>query len=167
MNNKIFALITILLIVVGAVGLSLGFWLYVTNKIPGHPGYIALPAAPPPSSTIQPTSTQPTNNNSISANPTSSANSASATDVKFTGTIQTVVNQQPVDGDLRIKVNGMWIIIGGGEMETSNSGVVIGFDLNDVQSNVGKTAEVYAKKTGYDQSLTILGNSKYYVKVIQ
>jgi hypothetical protein len=89
-------------------------------------------------------------------------------EVKLTGAIQSIVNQQPVDGNLRVKINNTWIIIGGGEMAEPNTGTVIGMDLNrDLQFYVGKKAEVYARKTGYDQSLTILGNSKYYLKIIQ
>ena len=95
-------------------------------------------------------------------------NSASQTqDVRFTGVIQTVDNQQPVDGNLRVKINDVWIIIGGGEMPVPKPGLVVGFDFNNVQSNVGKRAEVYAKTTGYDQSLTILDGSEYYLKIIQ
>jgi len=94
-------------------------------------------------------------------------NATQTTDVRLTGTIQTVVNQQPVDGNLRVKVNDTWIIIGGGEMPVPNPGVVTGFDFNNVEVNVGKKAEVYAKRTGYDQGLTILEDSKYYLKIVQ
>ena len=101
---------------------------------------------------------------------TNNKNATRATmDVKFTGTIQAVDNQQPVDGDLRVKVNDMWIIIGGGEMILPNEeAVLIGFDSNvNPQTYVGKKAEVYAKKTDFDQILTILGGGKYYFKIIQ
>ena|SRR3989338_1843004 len=90
-----------------------------------------------------------------------------ASEVKLNGLIQVVDNQQPTDGNLRVKINDMWVIIGGGEMPISNQGKVIGFDFNNLESNVGKRAEVYGKKIVYSQSLTILESNKYYLKIIQ
>lgn len=104
------------------------------------------------------------NTQSVATSTTTSNNTTQTTeDIKFTGTIQAVDNKQPVDGNLLVKINDIWIVIGG----ESNTGVVIGFDLDNVQANVGKKAEVSARKTGYDQSLTILGDSKYYLKIVQ
>ncbi len=89
-------------------------------------------------------------------------------DYRMTGVIQSVINQQSVDGDLTVMINNRWVIIGGGEMQEPNNGTLIGFNLNvDSQIYVGKTAEVYAKNTGYGDNLTILGDSKYYLKIIQ
>lgn len=91
----------------------------------------------------------------------------SSDEVRLTGVIQMIDNKQPVDGNLRVKVNNIWITIGGGEMAEPNGGTLIGMDLNrDLQFYVGKKAEIYARKTGYDQSLTILGNNKYYLKIV-
>lgn len=103
-----------------------------------------------------------------STTPINDTTQSSVGDYQMTGTIQSVVNKQPVDGDLRVMINDRWVIIGGGEMQEPNNGVLIGFDLNvNPQIYVGKTAEVYAKNTGYDDNLTILGDNKYYLKIIK
>lgn len=96
---------------------------------------------------------------------TTSTSTTTGDEVRLTGVIQAIDNQQPVDGNLMVQINGTWVIIGGGGMVTSDQGQVIGFDLNNIDSNVGKTAEVFARKSGYGQSLTILTNNKYYIKV--
>jgi hypothetical protein len=88
-------------------------------------------------------------------------------DITLTGIIQAVNNQQPIDGNLKVEINNTWIVIGGGEIAKSNQGRIIDFDLNNMQANVGKKAEVFAKKSDYDRSLTILGDSKYYIKIIK
>jgi hypothetical protein len=102
----------------------------------------------------------------VSTNP-----SQASSDMEFTGTIQAVKNEQPYDGPLSIEVNDKWIIIGGGEMApNASNGSVIGFDSNTpFENNVGKKVEVYAAKIAPENqnNLTILGDSKYYVKLVQ
>lgn len=93
---------------------------------------------------------------------------SSGSDVKMVGTIQAIKNEEGYDGWFSIEVNNVWIIVGGGEpAPNAQNGSVIGLDLNDIQRSVGKKVEVFAAKIGPQYSgLTILGDSRYYVKAI-
>lgn len=90
-------------------------------------------------------------------------------EIIITGTITEVQNFQPFDGDLRVLVDGKWVIIGGGRGVGNNNGVWVGFDTSvPMENNKGSKVEIFAKKNEYvENGYTILGDSKYYIKIIK
>jgi len=105
-------------------------------------------------------------NNSVTS-PSSTENSQTSSELKFSGIIQEIKNEQPFDGPLSLKVDGKWVIIDGGlTPATSDKGVVSGLNLNALESNVGTRVEVYAEKTD-DGNLSILSSRKYYVRALR
>lgn len=107
--------------------------------------------------------------NKTTPSPTYINTTPSGTDVRFTGTIQEVTDHRPVDGDLQIEVNNKWISLGGGLRPLGNktvTGSVIGLDEYHVQNNIGKRVNVFARQVG-PQQLSLEGNSKYYIAVVQ
>ena len=94
-------------------------------------------------------------------------------ELKLEGKIQEVSNLLPVDGSLTAKINGVWVMLEEGGMratpDEATRGNIIGLDLGkDSSGNIGKKAEVFCSKINASRgtTCTIIGNSKYYFKVI-
>jgi hypothetical protein len=101
----------------------------------------------------------------------SSASSSSTNDVNFTGIITAVQDSRDVDGGLSIEVDNKWIDIDneGLSINAPTPGSVIGLDLEaNTQTYIGKKVEVFAEAApSSSHYLSITGNAKYYVKVVQ
>ena len=105
--------------------------------------------------------------------PSSASTIQNSNEVKMTGTIKAINNELPFDGALSISVDGLWIVAdeGGLRPETfePTRGNIIGIDLNqNLNIYVGKKAEVYCAKIpdNEKQNCSIVGNVKYYLKII-
>ena len=91
-------------------------------------------------------------------------------EIKFTGVITGTEDMCFRGGSCRLKINDAWILINGGKsMQGEPIGRLIGIDLDvsSFRSNVGKKAEVFAaKKSGDDKNLTLYGDVRYYIKLL-
>jgi hypothetical protein len=102
---------------------------------------------------------------------TSGTKVVSSGEASFSGAIQSINNQLPVDGNLTAKVGDKTVILQNGGLTPSGtqppSGQIIGLDLTgDLNTYVGKKAEVYGRVvTGYKDAVTIVGSTKYYLKI--
>jgi hypothetical protein len=100
-----------------------------------------------------------------------SASSSSTNDVNFTGIITAVQDSRDVDGDLSIEVDNKWIDIdnAGLSINAPTPGSVTGLDLEaNTQTYIGKKVEVFAAAEPSNSNyLSITGDAKYYVKVVQ
>ena len=95
-----------------------------------------------------------------------------ANEVKFSGTISSIDNQMPADGNLTVKVDDKFVTVGLGGLRPENdkteSGQIVGFDFNaNLNNYIGKKAEVYGQVVPEAKdAVTIIGDTKYYFKVI-
>jgi len=111
---------------------------------------------------------QPIVNTSNHVPSISSSPGTTAREVRFTGTITAVKDLRPTDGSLSIEVDGNVVDLGGGEVPKYPKGSVIGLDLKNPQSNIGKKVEVFARLSNprLPNYSTIVGDGKYYVKAV-
>ncbi len=92
--------------------------------------------------------------------------------IKFTGIVTETNNGCWADGVCSIKVDDKWIVAEIGGLRPPNSkpeirGNLIGISFSqDTDKYIGKKVEVYAKQTD-NNSFTIYGNEKYYIKLLE
>lgn len=96
-------------------------------------------------------------------------NNTKTDEIKLEGTITNVSDACFYDGVCQVEIDNKWwipIIIGGLKPPSSKPeirGEVVGVSFNE--ESIGKKVKIYAKKIN-ENKLTIFGNKKYYVKVI-
>lgn len=93
-------------------------------------------------------------------------------EVKFIGTINAIDDQVSSGGPISIQVDDKWITAPGALMASGTklpAGSIIGYDPTHAEVYIGKKAEVYAAQMVPDDqsSLTLIGSSAYFVKIIQ
>ena len=88
-------------------------------------------------------------------------------EIKFTGIVQDVKNEQNSGNKLSLMVGGRWITISNGKIPPSNKdGSIEDINLADLKSNIGKKVEVYATQNT-NRELSVLVDSKYYIRRFQ
>lgn len=91
-------------------------------------------------------------------------------EVVFQGTLNEIRDKRAYDLIVKVRVDERWVdIMYARDPGEGKSGKLINFDARgDMSSNIGKKVEVYALKFegGEAENYSILGNSKYYLKVL-
>jgi hypothetical protein len=92
---------------------------------------------------------------------TSVVSVTSTTTQTFSGIVEEVVMDCAFDAICSMKVDGRWVVFNEGWYR-GQRGQLIG--INDPMDSIGKRVEVYAQIT--EQGATLLGDDRYYIKVI-